>query len=185
MPDDNSSTSTAPRPGAAGKGPKDGNWNIPADELEAVPTRTSPWQWAVIIVAGLVLIAIGLTFRGAEERENAAAQKELSTPLVNLVQQQTAALGLSEPKVALNIATKAADVFVDYPAAIGAEKARNLALAVCAGLARAFVDKGYMPRDLAVHVGTTLPDGARAGYGTAVFNGNLDQLDWEPVSAQQ
>ncbi|MBD5558415.1 MAG: hypothetical protein HDQ92_07720 [Desulfovibrio sp.] len=184
MPDDNSSSSTAPTPEDPKKSPKGGNWNIPADELEEVPTKTSVWQWAVIIVAGLILIAIGLTFRGAEERENAAATQQLSTPLVNLVQQQTAALGLSEPKVALNIATKAADVFVDFPAAIGGEKARDLALAVCAGLARAYVEKGYMPRDLAVHVGTVLSDGARATYGTALFNGNLDQLGWEPVSAQ-
>lgn len=184
MPDDNSSTSTAPRPEAAGEGPKAGNRNIPADELEKVPTRTSPWQWAVIIVAGLVLIAIGLTFRGAEERENAAAQKELATPLVNLVQQQLAAMRLPGPKVGLEIATKAADVFVDFPAPIGGDRARNFALAVCAGLARAFVEKGYMPRDLAVHVGAILPDGARAAYGTAVFNGNLDQLGWEPVGAQ-
>lgn len=185
MPNDTSPNSAAPTPEEARKSPKGGNWNIPADELEEVPTKTSRWQWAVIIVAGIILIAIGLTFRGAEERGNAAAQKELGTPLVSLVQQQTAALGLSEPKVALNIATKAADVFVDFPAAIGGDKARDFALAVCAGLARAYVNKGYMPRGLAVHVGTTLPDGARATYGTAIFNGNLDQLGWEPVSPQQ
>ena len=38
-----------------------------------------------------------------------------------------------------------------------------------------------MPRDLAVQVGTTLSDGARASYGKAIFNGNLDQLIWEPA----
>lgn len=184
MPDDNTS-STAPTPEEAKKSPKGGNWNIPADELEEVPTRTSRWQWAVIIVAGLILIAIGLTFRGAEERENAAAQKVIGTPLTSLVQQQTAALGLAAPKLDLQIGTKTADVFMDFPAAIGGDKARNLALAVCAGLARTFVDKGYMPRGLAVHVGTTLPDGAKASYGTAIFNGNLDQLGWEPATGQQ
>lgn len=185
MPNDNSSSSTAPTPEDPKKSPKGGNWNIPADELEEVPTRTSRWQWAVIIVAGLILIAIGLTFRGAEERENAAAQNELDTPLVNLVQQQTAAMSLPDPKVGLEIATKTADVFVDFPAAIGGDKARDFAVAVCAGLARAYVSKGYMPRDLAVHVGTTLSDGAKASYGTAIFNGNLDQLGWEPATGQQ
>ena len=185
MPDDTSSNSTTPRPEEARKSPRDGNWNIPADELEEVPTKTSRWQWAVIIVAGLILIAIGLTFRGAEERENAAAQNELATPLVNLVQQQLAAMRLPGPKVGLEIATKAADVFVDFPAPIGGDRARDFAVAVCAGLARAFVSKGYMPRDLAVHVGTTLPDGAKAVYGTAVFNGNLDQLGWQPATGQQ
>ena len=182
MPDDNSQNATSPE--EARKSPEDGTRNIPADELEKVPTKTSPWQWAVIIVAGLILIAIGLTFRGAEERENAAAQNELSTPLLGLVQQQTAALGLPAPKVALSIATKAADVFVGYPAAIGFDRARAIALAVCAGLARTYVDKGYMPRDLAIHVGALLPDGATANYGTAIFNGNLDQLGWVPAAQQ-
>lgn len=184
MPDDNKSSSTAPNNEEPKKSPKSGNWNIPADELEEVPTRTSRWQWAVIIVAGLILIAIGLTFRGAEERENAAAQKEIGAPLTSLVQQQTAALGLAAPKLDLQIGTKSADVFVDFPAAIGGDKARDLALAVCAGLARTFVDKGYMPRALAVHVGTILSDGAKASYGTAIFNGNLDQLGWEPATGQ-
>ena len=181
MPTDKNSNSAAPSTEAAGKNAKDGKWNIPADELEAVPTRTSPWQWVVIIVAAAILIAIGLTFRGAEERENKAALNELSAPFTAIVQQQAATLGLAAPKMDLNIATKTADVSLDFPGAIGADKARDFAVAVCAGLARTYVKKGYMPRDLAVHVATTLADGARAVYGKAIFNGNLDQLLWEPA----
>ena len=181
MPTDNSPNSAAPKTEAPKKCPHCGKWVIPADELEEVPTRTSPWQWAVIIVAAVILIAIGLTFRGAEERENKAAQKELGAPLTAIVQQQAGALGLAAPKMDLHIATKTADVSLDFPGAIGADKARDLAVAVCAGLARTYVDKGYMPRDLAVRVMTTLADGARAVYGKAIFNGNLDQLLWEPA----
>lgn len=170
-----------PLPESAKMCPKCGKWVLPADELENVPTRTSRWQKIFIALSVIVLIAIGLTFRGAEERENAAAQKDLGAPLVHLVQQQSAALGLGVPKVDLQIATKTADVTLDFPAAIGADKARDMAVAVCAGLARTYVEKGYMPRGLAVHVATTLADGARAVYGKAIFNGNLDQLAWEPA----
>lgn len=172
----------APLPDSAKMCPKCGKWVVPASELEDVPTKTSGWQWAVIIVAAVILIAIGLTFRGAEQRENAAAQQELGAPLAALVQAQTTAMALQPPRLGLEIATKKADVSLDFPAAIGADKARDFALAVCAGLARIYVKKGYMPRDLAVHVATTLSDGARANYGTAVFNGNLDDLLWEPVA---
>lgn len=161
--------------------PKCGKWVISADELENVPTKTSRWQKIFIAVSVIVLIAIGLTFRGAEERENAAAEKNLGAPLTAIVQEQAGALGLAAPKLNLTIATKTADVSLDFPGAIGADKARDIALAVCAGLARTYVDKGYMPRDLAVHVMTTLADGARAVYGKAIFNGNLDQLLWEPA----
>ena len=181
MPTDNSPNSAAPKPEDDRKSPRGGNWNIPADELEAVPTRTSRWQWAVIIVAAVILIAIGLTFRGAEERENKAAMQDLGAPFTAIVQQQAAALGLAVPKLDLQIATKTADVSLDFPGAIGADKARDFAVAVCAGLARTYVNKGYMPRDLAVQVMTTLADGARAVYGKAIFNGNLDQLLWEPA----
>ena len=171
MPTDNSPNSAAP----------EATRNIPGDTLEKIPTRTSPWQWAVIIVAAVILIAIGLTFRGAEERENKAALQNLGAPFTAIVQEQAAALGLTAPKMDLQIATKTADVSLAFPGAIGADKARDFAVAVCAGLARTYVNKGYMPRDLAVHVMTTLADGARAVYGKAVFNGNLDQLLWEPA----
>ena len=181
MPTDNSPNSAAPQSGTPKKCPHCGKWVIPADELEEIPTRTSGWQWVVIIVAAVILIAIGLTFRGAEERENAAAQKNLGAPLTAIVQEQAGALGLEAPKMDLRIATKTADVSLDFPGAVGADKARAIALAVCAGLARTYVNQGYMPRDLAVHVATTLADGARAVYGKAIFNGNLDQLLWEPA----
>ena len=161
--------------------PECGKWVIPADELEDVPTKMSRWQKIFIAVSVIVLIAIGLTFRGAEERENAAAEKVLGAPFTAIVQQQAGALGVDAPRMDLKIATKTADVSLDFPGAIGADKARDFAVAVCAGLARTYVDKGYMPRDLAVHVMTTLADGARAVYGKAIFNGNLDQLLWEPA----
>lgn len=162
--------------------PKCGKWVIPASEIENVPTKTSTWQKIVIAVSVIILIAIGLTFRDAEERENAAAQKELGAPLGALVKEQSAIFGLQSPELEMQIDTKSANVLVDFPAAIGSEKARDFALAVCAGLARTFVKKGYMPRSLSVQVRTALADGARANYGKAVFNGNLDNLAWEAAT---
>lgn len=174
-----------PLPESARMCPKCGQWAVPANEIENVPTRTSRWQKIIIVVSVIILIAIGLSFRGAEERENQAAQKELSAPLAALVAAQATALGLpGSAELDLKIATKAADVFVDFPAPLGSDKARNFALSVCAGLAKTYVDKGYMPRALAVHVGTVMTDGARASYGKAIFNGNLDQLAWEPATQQ-
>lgn len=174
-----------PLPESAKMCPKCGQWCVPANEIEDVPTRTSRRQKIVILVSVIILIAIGLSFRGAEERENQAAQKELAAPLTSLVAAQTTALDLpGSPRLNLKIATKAADVFVDFPAPLGSDKAREFALSVCAGLARTYVDKGYMPRALAVHVGTVMADGARATYGKAIFNGNLDQLVWEPATRQ-
>lgn len=174
-----------PLPESAKMCPRCGQWAVPASEIEDVPTRTSRWQKIVIVVSVIILIAIGLSFRGAEERENQAAQKELAAPLAALVAAQATALGLQgSPRLDLKIATKAADVFVDFAAPLGSDKAREFALSVCAGLARTYVDKGYMPRALAIHVGTVMTDGARASYGKAIFNGNLDQLLWEPATQQ-
>lgn len=174
-----------PLPESAKMCPRCGQWAVPASEIENVPTRTSRWQKIVIVISVIILIAIGLSFRGAEERENQAAQKELAAPLASLVAAQATALGLQgSPRLDLKIATKAADVFVNFPAPLGSDKARDFALSVCAGLARTYVDKGYMPRALAVHVGTLMSDGALASYGKAIFNGNLDQLAWEPATQQ-
>lgn len=185
MPTNHCPHCNEPLPESAKMCPKCGQWGVPANEIEDVPTRTSRWQKIVILVSVIVLIAIGLSFRGAEERENQAAQKELAAPLAALVAAQATALGLpGTPKLDLQIATKAADVFVDFAAPLGSDKAREFALSVCAGLARTYVDKGYMPRALAIHVGTVMTDGARASYGKAVFNGNLDQLLWEPATQQ-
>lgn len=185
MPTNHCPHCNEPLPESAKMCPKCGQWGVPANEIEDVPTKTSRWQKIVILVSVIVLIAIGLSFRGAEERENQAAQKELAAPLAALVAAQATALGLpGTPKLDLQIATKAADVFVDFAAPLGSDKAREFALSVCAGLARTYVDKGYMPRALAIHVGTVMTDGARASYGKAIFNGNLDQLLWEPATQQ-
>lgn len=181
MASNNCPDCNAPLPESARMCPKCGKWVIPADEIEDVPTKTSAWQKFVIVVSVIILIAIGLTFKGAEERENLAAQKEMAAPLEALVKEQTTTLGLQDPKLAMQIATKTANVVADFPTAIGRDKARDFALAVCVGLARTFVKKGYMPRGLAVQVGTTLADGASASYGKAIFNGNLDNLVWEPA----
>lgn len=172
-------------PDSAKMCPRCGKWIVPASELEDVPTKTSLWQKIVIVAALIILVAIGLTFRGAEERENQAAQKDLSAPLAAIITKQIETLGLgSSPKAELAIETKRADVRINFPAMISAKKAEDFGLAVCAGLARVYVDKGYMPRALAVEVGSLLPDGALATYGRAIFNGNLDALGWEPATAR-
>lgn len=159
--------------------PKCGRQIIPADELENVPKKTSTWQKVVIALSVVILIAIGFSFQGAEDRENKAAQENFSQPVEKIVRDIAAQTGLAQqyglPAWKLKAETKTAAVAVDFPnASLTAEQAAAYGQGVCAALARVYVAKGYMPRQLTVTVGS----GPKV-YGQSVYNGNIDAIGWE------
>lgn len=59
--------------------------------------------------------------------------------------------------------------------------AASFGLMACEQLARACIIKGFGTRYLGVTVCYIMPDGRRYDYGTAIFNGNLDDLSWVVV----
>lgn len=148
--------------------------------------KITTWQKVFIGLSILVLIAIALTYRGAEDRENKAAQNNFSSPVEQIVHSVATSSGLApaygSPIVSLNAQTKKALVYVDFPLGpMTSNQASDFGLAVCEKLARIYVQEGYMPRALAVVVTSGGKDGVQINYGTAVFNGNLGVLGWEPA----
>ena len=159
---------------------------IPGDTLSSVPEKITNWQKIVIIVSIIILIAIALTFSGAEKRENQAAQNTFSNPVDAIVYNYAERTGLSsafgKPEITMNAETKKAIVFVDFPAGpMSVNQAASFAMDVCRQLARTYVEKGYMPRALAVAVSSGGTQGTQVHYGAAVYNGNVDVLGWEPA----
>lgn len=159
--------------------PKCGKRVIPADELEKLPGKTTTWQKVVIAAGLIILIGIGFTFQGAEDRENRAAQENFSGPMAKIIQDIGAQTGISgklgAPQWKLNAQTKSATVAIDFPKGeLSLMQAMAYGQGVCGALARAYVDKGYTPRHLTVSVAA----GGKV-YGKAVFNGNLGDLNWE------
>lgn len=159
---------------------------IPGDELSGAPEKITTWQKIVIVVAVLGLIAIGLTFREAEKRENVAAQKTFSNPLESVVYDEARLSGLSsaygEPLITMNAETGKALVFIDFPKGpMSVRQASDFAMDICRKLARLYVQKGYMARALAVSISSGGKDGIQVHYGTAVYNGNVDIMGWEPA----
>lgn len=160
---------------------------IAGDTLMKVPQKITTWQKVIIGLSILVLIAIGLTYRGAEDRENRAAQQTFANPVESIVQAAARDSGLraayGEPVVSMNAETKKALVFIDFPSGpMSPVQASDFALNVCAKLARIYVQKGYMPRALAVGISSGGKQGVQIHYGTAVYNGNVDILGWEPAA---
>lgn len=162
---------------------------IAGDTLSKVPEKITSWQKVVIVISIIVLIAIAFTFRGAEKRENQAAQNTFSNPVETIVMKAAEASGLSsaygEPDVTMNAETKKAIVFVDFPdGPMSVNQAADFGLDVCRQLARTYVQKGYMPRALAVFVSSSGRNGTQIHYGSAVYNGNVDVLGWEPAATR-
>lgn len=156
-----------------------------ADQLENVPFKTTFAQKVFIAVSILILLAIVVTFHDADSRENQAAQSTFSVIAQPIINSASEAVGLRAswgyPIYTLNARTKEADIFVEFlHGPIPPEKAEEFGLRVCSHLARAYVQKGYMPRHLSVHVFARLENAPRRNYGQAIFNGNLDELVWEP-----
>lgn len=163
---------------------------IPGDSLSHVPSRITTWQKVVIGISIIILIAIGLTFRDAEKRENQAAQQTFSSPIEQIVISAAERTGLAPaygtPIVSLHAQTKKALVYVDFPfGPMAANQASDFGLDVCSQLAKTYVQKGYMPRALAVVVTSGGKNGVQINYGTAVFNGNVGILGWEPASVSR
>lgn len=156
-----------------------------ADQLEKVPFKTTFGQKVFIAFSILILLAIVITFHDADSRENQAAQSTFSVIAQPIINSAAEAVGLraswGHPIYTLNARVKEADVFVEFlHGPIPSEKAEEFGLRACAHLARAYVQKGYMPRHLTVHVFARLENAPRRNYGQAIFNGNLDELQWEP-----
>ena len=161
--------------------PKCGKRIIPASSLEEVPTKTSNWQKFVIAVSVILLIAIGFTYQGAEERENKAAQSIFEQSMQAIIRDIGLHVGtvqeFGNPAWKLKAETKAAQVAIDFSGRLTQEQAAAYGQGVCAALAQAYVRKGYMPRHITVTVGS-----GQHIYGQAVFNGNIDALGWETAN---
>lgn len=155
---------------------------IPADELEKVPTTTSIGQKALIAIGILILIVIGLSFQGAEERENRAAEENFSHPVERIVRDISAQAGVSiragQPQWRLSAQTKGALVELNFPnGGLTQLEASAVGRGVCAALAREYVKRGYAPRHIRVIV-----YGGGIAYGDASYNGDIDVLGWEPAT---
>lgn len=166
--------------------PHCGKTVIRGDELQDIPTKTSLWQKVVIAVSIIILIAIGLTFQGAEEREDRAAQEKFQAPAIQMVNAYASHTGLirefGQPACRLEAKTHGANLYVDFPAGpIQRRRVNVFAQAVCVGLARTYLHMGYAPRDIEVYVSSKLPGGKTLHYGKAVYNGNIETLNWDPA----
>lgn len=170
----------------AQKCPYCGRKIIPGDELEKLPQKITAWQKIVIAVSVVILVAIGLTYQGAEDRENAAAQKNFSEPVAEIIKAVSDESGLVKtfglPQWKLTAETKSAELWITFNnrGFLKGDQAALFGRAVCASLARTYVQKGYMPRSLTVWVTSRADQNKRAVYGKAVFNGNFDTLAWIP-----
>lgn len=159
---------------------------IPADQLEEIPTRTDGWQKFVIAVTILLLVAIAFTFYNTEAREDSAAQRNFAQPIADIIRVASGQTGLGRnfgmPDYSYVAKPKSAEVTVYFPnGPLNQAQASMFGQTVCANLARAYVRKGYMPRDLKVIVAGNQP-GGRAFYGQAIYNGNIEALGWEPAA---
>lgn len=155
------------------------------DKLSDVPKKITTWQKIVIVISIFILIAIGFSFKGAEKRENQAAQNKFANPAETLVADATTQLGLSSaygtPSITTHFETNKGIVFVNFPLGpMTQTQASDFGLQVCRGLARAYVAKGYQPTALAVMVSSGGKNGTHIDYGAAVYNGNVDLIGWEP-----
>lgn len=158
-------------------------------KLSSLPSKLTLWQKIVIVVSIFILIAIGFTFSDAEKRENTAAQQTFSHPAENIVANAAQLSGLAsaygKPRITSRFETKKGIIFVTFPRGeLSIAQASGFGLDVCRAIARSYVQNGYMPRALAVSVNSGSLNGRNIHYGTAVYNGNVDVLGWEPASMQ-
>lgn len=158
---------------------------IPASLLETIPTKTTTWQKVVIIFSIIILIAIGFTFLGAEKREDRASQNIFSAPVSQLIAQAALHSGLGHlfgmPGHTLEADPKNAKISIIFPSGpLSAEQAQKFANYISGMVARTYVDKGYMPREVTVSISSTNPEGNLFTYGKSVYNGNKDFITWQP-----
>lgn len=163
---------------------------IAANTLENIQTETGGWQKFIIIVTIILLIAIGFTYYGAEDREDKASQQIFSAQMPRIVQTAALQSGLARvygmPGWQIAADPKAATVILHFPSGpLTQAQASQIGQMVAADLAQTYVNKGYMPRNLRVVVGGTQP-GGNAVYGQALYNGDYGEpgtaLSWQPAS---
>lgn len=158
---------------------------IPASTLEKISTKTTTWQKILIILSIIILIAIGFTFDGAEKREDEAAQNSFARPVAEIIASAATHSGLANiygiPGHTLKADTKSAEIFLQFPGGpLSARQAQFFGNSVCGMVARSYVNKGYMPRQITVAVASTTPNGQMMVYGTSHYNGNTDTMTWQP-----
>lgn len=163
--------------------PRCGEKVIPADDLEEISTNTTDWQKIVIAATIILLILIGFTFYGAEDREDRAAQDIFNQSLMHIVSGVAAQTAIGHyygvPAYQLKAGPKKATATVIFSSPpLAPEQAATYGSSVCASLAKAYVRKGYMPRSIKVNVASQYGNDYTY-YGEAVYNGNLDKLAWE------
>lgn len=159
---------------------------VEGDTLSNVPKKITLWQKIVIVIGAFIIIAIGFTYKDAKTRENAAAQANFNHPSEEIAYTAAQNLGLmsayGKPAITARFETNKGIIFVDFPKGpMSSSTAADFGLAVCRSLAQTYVSKGYMPRALAVSVSSAGKEGTHIHYGTAVYNGNVDIIGWEPA----
>lgn len=167
--------------------PRCGKRVIPADQLENVPDHTTGWQWVVIAVTTILLIMIAITYKAADSRENAAAQRIFSEPVAQLISNIAVKTGMAQyfglPNHTLRAKTDDARIVVEFPhGALTQPQASMFGQSIAAATAQLYVKKGYMAQHIDVTVASAQPDGKVKAYGQAVYNGNIDALGWEPAA---
>lgn len=158
---------------------------IPASFLESIPTKTSTGQKIFIIVSFIILIAIIFTFMGVQKREDQASQRIFSEPVSQIIASAAVRSGLGHifgmPGHTLKADPKTAQISIVFPKGqLSEAQARNYASYISGMVARTYVDKGYMPREVTVTIASDNNKGQYYTYGRAVYNGDKDFITWEP-----
>lgn len=156
---------------------------IPADQLEKLPGKITGWQKFVIAVSIVILVAIALTFQGAEQREDRAAEENFIGTTRSIIYAVSEHGGLTaqfgQPEFKLVAKTHGARVYIEFPrGGLTQGEASMLGQSVAASLARAYVKKGYAPRHIEVTIASRLSNRRVIYYGTSFFNGDTGKLYW-------
>lgn len=158
---------------------------IPASVLENIPTKTTTWQKVFIIFSIIILIAILFTFKDAQKREDIASQDIFNLPVSQLITSAANQSGLAHifgmPTHTLQAEPKTAVISIVFPnGPLTSAQAQNFASYISGMVARTYVQKGYMPREVTVKIASNNPKGQYYTYGKAVYNGDKDFITWEP-----
>lgn len=119
----------------------------------------------------------------ALDNVNEASQASYSQPVQATVNAAVRSFGLQStygiPEHYVIAADKGAQILLLFKRGpMPDASAAALGLMTCEQLARTYIVKGLGTRNLSVTIAYTMEDGRRYDYGTAVFNGNLDDLAW-------
>lgn len=112
------------------------------------------------------------------------AEQSYEVMAQNILNATSAELGLQDifgnPAYSLEATDRQANMMVQFrQGPLPEEAAIAYGLSACENLARAYVVKGLGIKKLALTVTCLLPDGGMNIYGTAVFNGNIEDINWQ------